>query len=168
MTSASLPIRTPQGYGLFKELKKLRFVPVIFYTAHPSWVQGMDTAFVRVVEKTETVLKVCEEVKAIIATGLPSLHRRIEDLQRSYMWGFVSDNWKKFEKGHAQGDLAYLLARRLALLLQTESRDLAKGLGGRDSSPSNPADVHPMEVYVPPPHDEHSAKDGKVGRGSAR
>ena len=49
---------SPAGLVIFEELKKTRFVPVVFYTALAHKVRSEETSFVRVVEKTEDVIRV--------------------------------------------------------------------------------------------------------------
>lgn len=142
---------SPAGLAVFEELKKTRFVPVVFYTALAHKVRYEQTSFVRVVEKTEDVTRVKEEVRRVLATRLPTLTRHLEELQRSYMWDFVSTHWKDFESSHKQADIAYLLARRLALNLQKEARKLARKMAGVSVPMTDPNNIHPMEMYVHPP-----------------
>jgi len=138
------------GLTIFEALKATRFTPVIFYTGLAHKVQHLQTNFIRVVEKTEAIGRVKEEVTKIIATQLPALARKLEEIQRQYMWDFVSNHWQEFQKPHEQADLAYLLARRLALSLQDESRKLAQGVAA-DAVAAEPANAHPMQLYVRPP-----------------
>ena len=140
----------PAGLAVFAELKKTRFVPVVFYTALARLVSSEQNSFVRVVEKTDGVTRVREEVRRVLATQLPSLTRHMEELQRSYMWDFVSTHWREFESSHEQADLAYLLARRLALILQREARRMAKKMAGGNVPMADPKNIHPMEMYVRP------------------
>lgn len=142
---------SPAGLAVFEELKKTRFVPVVFYTALAHKVRSEETSFVRVVEKTEDVTRVKEEVRRVLATQLPTLSRHLEELQRSYMWDFVSTHWKEFDTAHEQADVAYLLARRLALSLQREARRMARKMAGKSVPLADPKNVHPMETYVRPP-----------------
>ncbi|MGA9131246.1 MAG: hypothetical protein WB384_04515, partial [Candidatus Sulfotelmatobacter sp.] len=62
---------SPAGLALFEELKKTRFVPVVFYTALAHKVRSEQTSFFRVVEKTDDVTKVREAVKLLLSTQLP-------------------------------------------------------------------------------------------------
>ena len=164
----------PAGLRVFEELKKTRFVPVVFYTAHADWVRGVQTSFVRVVEKTETTERVKEEVRRVLGTHLPALSRHLEEVQRSYMWDFVSTNWKEMAALHQKVDLVYLVARRLAQTLRGDSiRSFVSRISGKTqtadgTSPaivppipgaaSTEADdtaqvsdpVHPVELYIYP------------------
>lgn len=139
------------GLELFQKLKAIRFVPVVFYTALPQYVRSEQTAVVRVVEKTEGIRKLSQEIRSVISTQLPALTRHIDEIQRSYMWDFVSTHWLEFETPQDQADLAYLLARRLASSLQKEARKMARKLAGRTLALAHPRNVHPMEMYVRPP-----------------
>lgn len=141
----------PAGLEIFETLKRTRFVPVVFYTALAHKVRSQQTSFVRVVEKTKGIGRVKEEVRRVLATKLPALTRQVEELQRSYMWDFVNVHWKEFDTAHEQADLAYLLARRLALSLQKEARRMAGQIVGKSVPLADPNNIHPMEMYVPPP-----------------
>lgn len=145
----------PAGVKVFEALKRTRFTPVVFYTALPGKVRSEQTSFVRVVEKTQSISKVREEVKAVLATKLPTLFRRVEEIQRNYLWDFVGTHWKEFDSPHEQADLAYLLARRLALSLQSEARTLASQVSTKTFSHGHTERIHPMEMYVRPPLGTH-------------
>ncbi len=145
----------PAGVKVFDALKRTRFTPVVFYTALAHKVRSEQTSFVRVVEKTQGISRVREEVKAVIATKLPTLFRRVEEIQRDYLWDFVGTHWQEFDSPHDQADLAYLLARRLALTLQSEARKLTRKLAGKSIPIADPKNIHPMEMYVRPPVNEN-------------
>jgi CheY-like chemotaxis protein len=143
------------GLKIFEELKKTRFIPVVFYTAHAHQVRSFETSFVRVVEKTETTEAVKNEVRRVLHTNLPALTKRVEEIQRSYMWDFVGNHWKDFEHSTDQADIAYLLARRLAISLEAAAGELAVKAGGSSEAPVEQSKVHPMIMYVVPPLGPH-------------
>lgn len=160
----------PAGLRVFEELRKTKFVPVIFYTAHTQWVRDRQTSFVRVVEKTQSIKKVGEEVRSVIATQLPALTRQVEEIQRSYLWDFVSKHWKDFEDPADQADIAYLMARRLAIALKTEAGNLASNFGGTSHGPTKTGKAHPMAMYIVPSIGPHPMAgdillDTSEGRG---
>lgn len=140
----------PAGLEIFEELKKTRFVPIIFYTALAHKVRSEQTSFVRVVEKTEDVTRVRDEVRNVLATRLPALTRRLEEVQRSYMWDFVSAHWKDFPEAKDQADIAYLLARRLAISMEATAGKLAATVEGSGDKPGVVAKAHPMIMYLVP------------------
>jgi DNA-binding response OmpR family regulator len=141
------------GMKIFESLKTIRFCPVIFYTAHAHKVRPLENSFVRIVEKTEGLPKLEVEVANILATKLPRLTRQIEELQRNYMWNFVNEHWAKFgeKEANEQVDVAYLLARRLALELQFAARSLANSVAEESTPADGSAKIHPMEMYIRPP-----------------
>ncbi len=145
----------PAGLAVFEELKKTRFLPVVFYTALAHKVRSQETSFVRVVEKTEDVTRVKEEVRRVFATQLPALTRRLEELERSYMWDFVSTHWKEFVRPADQADIAYLLTRRLAISLEAAAGLFAAAFGGASTSDTTGAKTHPMVMYIVPPMGPH-------------
>lgn len=145
----------PAGLKVFERLKQTRFTPVVFYTALAHKVRGEQTSFVRVVEKTESLSRVREEIDKVFATGIPALSRRVEEVQRDYMWDFVSTHWQEFEKPTNQADLAYLLARRLAISLEMAAANLAATVGGQLQAPTDDLKAHPMVMYIRPPLGPH-------------
>ena len=141
----------PAGLKIFELLKKTRFVPVVFYTAFAHKVLSLQTNFVRVLKKPDDdVTKVRDEVRRVMATRLPALARRIEEVQRSYMWDFVSAHWKDFPQPEDQADVAYLLARRLAIALESIAGELASKVGGAAAVPTSDTKAHPMVMYIVP------------------
>jgi len=73
----------PAGLKVFEELKKTRFTPVVFYTALAHKVRSEQTSFVRVVEKTESILRVKEEVKRVLEVESAS-YKTPERVERSF------------------------------------------------------------------------------------
>lgn len=138
------------GQRVFDELKSIRFVPVIFFTAWPHAVKLEENQFVRVVSKAEGVARVQDEIRAVFTTKLPDLSRHIAEVQREYMWGF-SAHWRQMETSHDKADVAYLLARRLALSLESEARRMVRTIAGRSAPIADPKNIHPMEMYIFPP-----------------
>jgi hypothetical protein len=138
------------GLRVFSELKSIRFSPVVFYTGHAHQVRDLESPFVRIVEKTEGLEKLATEVRQALSTGLPNLSLLIEDIQRRYMWEFVSDHWREFQGPQHKADIAYLMARRLALTLEHQAPVLAREVTGPEGHPTKSEDVHPMQIYIYP------------------
>lgn len=169
------------GLGVFEEIKKRRFVPVVFYTALPGKVPPFQTAFVRVVEKTEGLTKLEAEIRAVFKTHLPALSRHLEREQREYLWEFLTKHWKEMVEFHDKVDLVYLVARRLAQTLRSDSirefvesisakpAETAKTLqptqSGKEKTAAKAAQdppmevapyvVHPIELYIYPCTSKH-------------
>lgn len=149
---------TSAGLAIFEELKKLRFAPVVFYTAHAHKVRDLENGFVKVVEKSQGFELLIAAVRAVIETKLPELARHIDNVQREYMWEFVSTHWTKFESAHQRVDLAYLMAGRLASTLRMNARFLASKVAGIDTADETEY-VHAMQMYVYPTLERLQAGD---------
>jgi CheY-like chemotaxis protein len=144
------------GIIALEQIKSRRFVPVIFYTALPMKVIHLVAPLVGVVEKTEGISKLSAAIREIFSTKLPfvnrALLRRVEEVQRDYMWDFVSPNWGKFGDTADRTALAYLLARRLAKSLDGPGiQRLAAELGDTSGAWCSEDKVHPMMYYIIPP-----------------
>jgi len=139
------------GLDILAEVKKTRFVPVVFYTALPEQVSSLASPIVRVVEKTEGIVRVREELAGLLRTGLPRLSRYLEEEQRRYFWEFVETKWAG-DASVQSVDLAYLMARRLAAALRAEFSRLASSvIAGLEVVPGKEHQAHPMEYYIFPP-----------------
>jgi len=144
------------GIKIFNSIKSRRFVPVIFYTAFAYKVEDLETDLVRVIRKTEGFVKVLDAIKELLQTQLPLVNRAIvrhvDEVQRDYMWEFVSNNWGSFQVMKDKVDIAYLLARRLAATINKKRiYDLARDLGANPDAVADIEKVHPAEYYIVPP-----------------
>jgi CheY-like chemotaxis protein len=139
------------GMAIYESLKQTRFSPVIFYTAHAHKVRDLVTSYIRVVEKSGGPEALKLEVRGVLATRLPMISRRIEEVQRAYMWDFVSTHWNEYDSMHEEADLACLLVRRLASSLLIEARKLASKASANSDSAVDADKIYPMEMYVSPP-----------------
>src|SRR5438876_505966 len=74
-----LDVRLSEGESaerdLFEEIRRLRFVPVVFYTALPTTVRDLASPLVHVVEKTDGLGKLLTTVQGIVSGGLVNLHQ---------------------------------------------------------------------------------------------
>jgi len=131
-----------QGRLVLDDLKKNRFLPVIFYSGYADKILNLNSPVVRVVKKGDNDLQnVRQAATVLFSTKLPELMRLIEDTQRSYVWDTVDQNSKDFSSIRPE-ELVYLVARRIAARL---NRDAIKECLGE-----LPDKAHPMEVYIYP------------------
>jgi len=147
------------GIQTLNLIKQRRFLPVIFYTALPYKVRHLETSLIRVVEKTEGVPKILEEIKGIFKTKIPFINRafmrHLEEVQRYYMWDFVAANWGVIGDTEDKSCLAYLMARRLARSLDSPGvKRFAEKIGGYTEVWWGDENVHPMRYYIMPPISE--------------
>lgn len=101
------------GERLLAELKKNQFTPVVFHTGFSQKVEHLENSFTRVVRKGSTE-ELLSAVQAIFSTKLPDLVKYIQEEQRRYIWEHVSSHWSTSSELKEDGEIAYLLARRLA------------------------------------------------------
>ncbi len=146
------------GADTLKAIKKNRFIPVIFYTALPHLVRDTSTPPVWVVQKDAGLPVLLATINNAINTKLPLINRvmlhQFEQVQRDYMWGFVSENWKSIGESEDKISLAYFLARRMALSLSGSGiSEMARELGDDGKGIFTEDPVHPLRYYIIPPID---------------
>jgi hypothetical protein len=134
-----------RGKDVFDAIKRSKFAPVIFYTAFPNRVDVPETAFVKIVERSD-VDRLEAALKEIFGTRMMQLSRGLDEQKRSFMWDFVDTEWKKIEVDeNYREELAHMLARRIASGLRMET---IKSLAAKEELD---ALAHPAEVYIYPP-----------------
>lgn len=143
----------PPGVRVFQELKKFHFTPVVFYSAWAEKVRDYETSFVKVVEKSESVTALRKAIQDIFATKLPNLSKLIDEVERDYLWEFISTHWKETNSQYEQSDLAHLVARRLSIALTRQIGEFADKLTNPEADSLNKNTVHPMTAYIYPPLD---------------
>jgi hypothetical protein len=144
------------GITTLQAIRQRIFVPVVFYTGLPHLVRDLVTPLIQVVEKTEGLPRLLDSLRSLLATRLPAVNRalirRLETIQRDYMWDFVASHWAQFGDTADRTALAYLLARRLATSLSGPGiQQLAQELGDATVPAVTEGQIHPMRYYVIPP-----------------
>lgn len=139
------------GEQIFEEIRKRRFIPVIFYSAFAERVKHLENPFVRAVHR-EGVRNLPPAIQEIFSTRLPHLLKHIEEEQMNYMWKALMDDATKFDfNNQDKTEVSYLLARRLANVL--ESSSIKRFL--QNQTPTGDGDgfnnIHPIEMYIYPP-----------------
>lgn len=136
-----------EGKRILNELRKVRFVPVVFYTGYAEKIGTLDSGVVKVVKKGEDdVAQVRQAIDALYSTGISRLLAHIEEENTRYLWDTIDKSWEDISKNGGADDLAYLVARRLGARL---SRESIKAFLSHDLGK-----VTPIEMYIYPPHDE--------------
>ncbi len=154
------------GVKVLDEIRKLVFVPVIFYTGHPHKIQDLISEIVGVVSKGDGIKKLSSELERIITSRIALLKKHInthiKEQLREYFWDTVDSGKKIFTPSQNDFSFGYLLLRRLANSLSKEN--IKKLLG---DSKIKIDKAHPMEFYIyPSKGPEYEAgeilsKDGK-------
>lgn len=147
------------GIDLYQQIKERRFVPVIFFTAVPNYVDddSLVEPFVAVVSK-DRLSDLPSVVRKMLTSGLPSLVRALESevtsVTRTFLGEFAAQNWTVLDGGEV-GELAHLLMARLAYSLKEDSphRLMAQLTGNAPSAASNGQEdfAHPGRWYIYPP-----------------
>lgn len=143
------------GETVFNQLKKYRFLPVIFHTGHPQKIGDLKTSpYLKVVTRGDDWTFLRSTVKEVLDTKLPKLIRHIEEEQRKFMWESAEKIWTEDLGEKSPADLVYLLARRLANAL---SGEVVRSFLGADAVGGAPKSdkVHAVELYVYPPLAKH-------------
>ncbi|HKY54968.1 MAG TPA: hypothetical protein VJM08_11710, partial [Anaerolineales bacterium] len=103
------------GHKILALIRSTRALPVVFHTAHPERLDISSTLITKIVTKGDWKF-LSESIGAIISTQIPELLRRIEDVNRDYLWEFVEKHSEQINANPSEA--AILLARRLAFLLR--------------------------------------------------
>jgi len=142
------------GETVYEELKKLRFIPVVFHTGYAFKVSHLASPFVKVVTRGENPQLLRTAIKNAFDTKLPILLRYIEEEQRKYMWESAEKIWLEQPNKEATVDLVYLLARRLANLLSGDVIRSYLETNNAEGAPKSEK-IHAVELYVWPPLAKH-------------
>ncbi len=135
------------GFKLYEDVKKARFIPIIFYSGYAEKIKEHERPFVRMITKGD-VEELRVEVKKIFDTKLPLLIRHLEEELRVYMWDSIERLWSNEEPADSN-DFVYLIARRLSNLLQGDV--LREFFQSQGAKVPKDLDIHPIEMYVWPP-----------------
>lgn len=141
------------GEKVFDEIKKYRFLPVIFHTGFAYKVSDLTSPYIKAVTRAEWG-NLRSTIRDVLDTKLPRLIRHIEEEQRKFMWDSAKRIWANdLDKNHPT-DLVYLLARRLANAL---SGDVVRSFLEADAISGAPKSdkIHAVELYVYPPLSKH-------------
>lgn len=157
------------GIEVFDEIRRCRFIPIIFYTALPHASAHIDNPpFVQTVPKrADEIDGLGRAVEKVINSGLPRLLRSVSDhlanVERDFMADFVEHHWS--DLADRKEDVAYLLSRRLAVSFEEGAESLAQGLGQVLGTGSADA-VHPTRYFVQPPSSGYRMGDLLAAPGS--
>jgi CheY-like chemotaxis protein len=152
------------GVQVHDEIRKRRFLPIVFYTALPAKVRDLAAPLVEVVEKSKGFPELRAAIDRVLATGQPLVARVLTDhfdgVQRDYMWEYVSKNWEALRAKEEPAGIAHLLARRMALSVGIPAIvGLAKELNDPRADDLRSGRVPAARYYVVPPLDSRRAGD---------
>lgn len=112
-----------RGRRVYSDIREVRFLPVIFWTALPGEVEDQEMApLVRVFAKDE-LDKIPDAIRAAVSSGVAevmwSIESHVTDVMRSYLWDELAPHWEEDTNGDLQ-DVAYMLLTRVASSLRAQ------------------------------------------------
>lgn len=134
------------GEKILSSLKQHQFTPVVFHTGYAEKIKELEGRFVRVVRKGAHE-DLSAAIKYSFDTKLPSLIKYIREEQRKYLWEHVESGEISPDDLSEEGEVAYLLARRLASSMSSSS---IRKFFNPEHDPSSEK-IHPVEYYIYPP-----------------
>lgn len=143
----SLDNNDKAGIDVLNEIKKICFVPVIFFTGLVSQVEDLASEVVKIVRKGDGFGELEKTIELLQKNGFASIRSEIvkyvENTIRDFFWKFVADNWSTLKETLDINTLKLILVRKLSLSLS------------KDNLPSivdiNASRINPLEFYVFPP-----------------
>lgn len=129
------------GRRVIEDFAKLRFMPVIFWTALPDHVSDkVMPPLVTVLGKDDLEI-IPSHILTILATNVIAVLRDVEEnvsrVMREHMWSELAPNWEEDTAGGQPDELAHILVTRVAQGLQ--DRDLPE------------LTIRPSHCYLYPP-----------------
>lgn len=154
----SLP--ADKGLALYSEIRKRRFLPIIFYSALANLAEDQhQPPFITVVSKMSGSETLRQNIIEVFDSGLPSLNRdigqHVNTIFRDFMIKFVEKHWSALSGPENRSDLAYLMVRRLARSLDSTFIPSMAGV----QVALEAAAVHPTRLYIMPPLEERRMGD---------
>lgn len=137
------------GQKVLTQIRKIVFVPVIFYTGHSHKVSDLISEVVGVVNKGEGFDGLTSEIEKIISSKIAlikgKIYAHLKESLREYFWETVDTKKDIFIPGENEASLGYLLLRRFGNSLSKEN---IKKLLEDDKIKEDK--THPMEFYIFP------------------
>ncbi|WP_423183877.1 hypothetical protein [Arthrobacter sp. NyZ413] len=149
-----------QGVDLYKRLREVRWVPVVFYTGLPGQCDGLHTPpLVAVVSKDEPS-ELFEQLRAALESGASRTARELLHKLDSRLRGFLglhaAPNWNAYQKLDPQ-EIERVLVGRLAAYL----RDWDEPAKSGESEPIGHVAV-PASYYLLPPLNGSGFRAGSI------
>jgi CheY-like chemotaxis protein len=146
-----------RGRELFERISAVRWVPVIFYTAVPEQVRGLEQPpLVQIVTKNR-LEELLEGVRAGLESGVPTASRRIgelvDEVVRRYLRDHVSPNWAELSDADRAEIVPVALRRASAELAEESVRILDRDLHGSSGNTVDHSSA--ARVYLRPPVTQH-------------
>jgi len=149
------------GRKVLSQIRKIVFVPVIFYTGHSHKVSELISEVVGVVNKGDGFDGLNSEFEKIISSKIAlikgKIYGHLKESLREYFWETVDTKKDIFIPGENVVSLGYLLLRRFGNSLSKEN---IKKLLGDDRIKEDK--THPMEFYIYPISSGEEYQTGEI------
>lgn len=113
------------GRRIFSEVRDVRFLPVIFWTALPQEVQDQEMPpLVRVFSKTDLDQipdAICAAIDSDSVRVMTGIENNVTQIMRQHMWDELAPNWEEDTVGGQPEELARILITRVAQSLQDQA-----------------------------------------------
>jgi DNA-binding NarL/FixJ family response regulator len=149
------------GLEVLNKIRKIIFIPVIFYTGYAHKINYLISEIVGVVSKGDGIEYLNNAIQNIINSKIAlikkSINNHIKESLRLYFWETVDTDKRIFIPNKNDFSLGYLLLRRIANSLSKEN---IKDLLGDDKIRIGKA--HPMEFYIYPIKEKDEYQAGEI------
>ena len=119
------PEERDTGRRVYDDIRKVRFLPIIFWTALPQEVNDEKMPPLVEVFKKDDLALIPNAIRAAIDSGTADVMANIEDrvaaVMRDHMWKELAPNWIEDTEGGRPGELAHILISRVAHTLQDQA-----------------------------------------------
>jgi CheY-like chemotaxis protein len=111
-----------RGRRVYHDIREVRFIPVIFWTALPQNVQDLKAPPLVDVFSKDELDKVPDAIRAAISSGaaqaMADIEDRVASVMRRHLWTELAPHWDEYGAGSGPEELAHLLIARVAHALQ--------------------------------------------------
>ena len=153
-----------RGLEIVKAIRLVRFCPIVVFTDGPTPDDILETAFIRVVDKTQTE-DLIQSITQVLNTGIPAiakaLHDEIDKEAGSYLWNFLESTWDRLKEAglSERAILGRIIRRRAALQLGR--------LNPATTTPTELEEIEGAEAYIYPRISGETVRLGEILRDRA-
>ena len=119
------PEERDTGRRVFADIREVRFLPVIFWTALPQEVSDQKMPPLVDVFPKDALALLPDAIRAAINSGAADVMTAIEEnvaaVMRDHMWKELAPNWAEDTQGGQPQELAHILITRVAHALQDQA-----------------------------------------------
>lgn len=122
--SGGRPEDQAAGRHVYSDIRKARFVPVVFWTALPEHVAGEEMLPLVAVLAKEDLERLPDTIRAAVdsraVSVMAEIERHVDDVLRDHMWKELAPHWAEYTDGGESSGIARVLISRLARVLDAD------------------------------------------------